>query len=187
MAHITLAECNGAAWLVDGEALIDDFLANTLEPDVTIEIIACDSKSAVLALWAQHGGQCDGADPWMIHPAILARARGHGGAHAVIFPAWSALLDEAAREVIATASRHALQDAALAVVLVEFLQPGGAEDLEDLSRLRLNLIRRRLEQAGVAPDRIGHAQGDWTSLGLAAEDSQRVDIVVRTVLAPSGA
>ena len=56
MADITLAEFHGRVWLVGGEPYIDDLLANTLAADVSIEIIPCEQKSQVNALWEQHCG-----------------------------------------------------------------------------------------------------------------------------------
>src|SRR5271156_5061033 len=76
MADITLAEFGGNTWLVGGEALIDDFLANTLSKDITIELIPCETKSQVHALWEQHCGPPQyGGDPWLIHPNIVNRVR----------------------------------------------------------------------------------------------------------------
>ena len=59
MADITLAELNGRVWLVGGEPYIDDLLANTLAPEISIELVPCESKSEVHALWVQHCGQPD--------------------------------------------------------------------------------------------------------------------------------
>ncbi len=42
MADITLAEYNGRVWLVGGEVYIDDLLANTLTPNVSIELVRCE-------------------------------------------------------------------------------------------------------------------------------------------------
>ena len=75
MADILLAECEANVWLVGGEAHLDDLLANTLAPDVSIELVTCDSVPDVRALWARHGGDAAAGMPWLVHPAIVARVK----------------------------------------------------------------------------------------------------------------
>jgi hypothetical protein len=159
MADITLAECDGNTWVVGGEQYIDDLLANTLPPDVTIELIACDSKSDVMALWMQNCGPLpDGVygDPWVIHPAIAQRIRRASPDHAVFFAQWSAMLDADALAVIHAAALRAAEHPEAPVVLAQYL------DQQGVDRARMQRITRPV--AGVP--------------GM-GQESQRIEVVVR--------
>ena len=76
MADILLAEFEGRVWLVSGEEHLDDLLANTLSPDVSVELVPCQSVAAVRDQWAQHGGDPSAGMPWLVHPNIVARVIG---------------------------------------------------------------------------------------------------------------
>ena len=73
MADITLAEFNGRVWLVGGEVHIDDLLANTLPPDVSIEMVRCESQSEVHSLWVQNCGEPASAADAVDHPSQYRR------------------------------------------------------------------------------------------------------------------
>jgi hypothetical protein len=176
MADIVLAEAEDRVWLVAGEAHLDDLLANTLPPEVSIALVACEHAAAVHALWLQYGGDPASSMPWLVHPAIVARVRAAtrpaGLAHAVLFSPWSALLEQPAQAAIAAAAAQATE--AATVTLVVYLDPAGQAALADLSRLRAHLIEAQLVSLGVPQARISHLRRD------AAEDAdtQRVDILV---------
>jgi hypothetical protein len=152
VADIVLAEYQGQAWLVGGEEYIDDLLANTLESNITIEILGCDSQSAVRRMW-QGGDACDPSGmPWMIHPAIVARLRRAIGGLRVAFTPWSAMLDDEARAVLGVAAARAADG--MALVLGRRPDPGEAAAAGDLAGLRLHLIEAHLAALGVPPERI---------------------------------
>lgn len=179
MADITLAEYNGRAWLVGGEEHIDDLLANTLAPDITIERVSCDSKSEVNALWVQNCGKPDHAsDPWMIHPAIVDRTRRRSPDHAVFFAQWSALLDHDALAVVRAAAAIALQNPQQPVKVAEYIDANGKRSIADLSRLRAGLVEDALVTAGVDASRIERIARPFSDLDGVGAECQRVDIVV---------
>lgn len=180
MADITLAEAGGAVWLVGGEPFIDDLLANTLAADVSIEFIACEHKREVHALWVQHcGPQPTGGDPWLIHPAIVARIRRTQPGYSVFFAEWSARIDSAAEAVIASAAAWAAENPQSELALTEFLDPDGPAEIADLSRLRAQLIEAALVRRGIAAARIGRDRRGVGDVAGMAQESQRIDIVVR--------
>ena len=184
MADITLAEFQGGVWLVGGEPFIDDLLANTLSRNVSIEIVPCESKSQVQALWLQLcGPQPTPGDPWMIHPAIVARIRRGASDYSVFFAEWSAMLDRDANSVIASVAAWAAENPAAGVELVEFLDPDGPGAIADLSRLRAQLVENKLVEHGVAAARIGRARRGVGDVAGMAQESQRIDIVVRVASA----
>jgi len=180
MADITLAEYEGAVWLVGGEAHIDDLLANTLPDGVTIEFLACAHKAEVHALWIQHcGEQQFVGDPWIIHPAIVRRIRRAAPDYAVFFAQWSVQLDADARRVIHAAAQLACVTPELPVQLTDYLEPGAQPAMEGLSSVRMQLIEDELGKAGVARARIVRVRRDVAELQAVGQESQRVDIVVR--------
>jgi hypothetical protein len=180
MADITLAEYQGRVWLVGGEPYIDDLLANTLASQITIELVPCKSQSDVHALWEQHCGPQDSfGNPWIIHPAIVQRIRRAASEYSVFFTEWSAMIDQDAETVIASAAAWANENPEAPVDLVEFLDPAGPKAIADLSRLRAQLIEDRLTEGGVARERIGRATDRPGEVVAKSGESQRVDIVVR--------
>ena len=180
MADITLAEFNGRVWLVGGEPFIDDLLANTLAPDVSIELVPCEHKSDVHRLWVQHCGEQEGfGDPWMIHPAIVERIRRGNSTYSVFFAEWSAAIDKDGHTVIASVASWWSDNKAMFIDLVEFLDPDGPKSIVDLSRLRAQLLEEGLIKAGVPADRIGRAIRPPGTVAGDARESQRIDIVVR--------
>lgn len=176
MADIVLAEWNERVWLVGGEQHIDNLLANTLAPEITIEIIACEQKSRVHELWELYCGPQTGfvGDPWLIHPAIVARIRRAGAPDAVLFPPWSAALDPDAHAVIDAAAAWAGQNPAARITLIARHDPNGPAGLTDLARLRGQLVSAALVTAGVEAGRIDQ------SLGEADTAVDRVDIVTES-------
>jgi hypothetical protein len=177
MARITLAQFNGHTWLVAGEEQIDDLLANTLSSDATIELVACDCKADVLALWREHCGEPDGmGDPWLIHPAIVARIQRVAAGLVVRFAPWSAMLDREALAVIEAAGRIAVENPNSPVVLnarADQTSPIAAE----MVRLRARLIEEKLAEAGLARDRFVQALAD--AAPGAGDDAECVTIVIQ--------
>jgi hypothetical protein len=175
MADIILAEFNGCVWLVGGEPLIDDLLANTLAPGITIEVVPCEHKSDVKRLWHDLCGERPGwGEPWIIHPAIADRARRTLSVSTVNFAEWSAAIDAQGHIVIAgMAARLAGNDTAT-VDLVEFLDADAPKSAADLCRVRAQLIEEALVAAGVAPGRIGRSRQAPGDAG-----SQRIEIAWR--------
>lgn len=185
MADITLAEFQGGVWLVGGEPYIDDLLANTLARNVSIEIVPCENKSQVQALWLQLcGPQETLGDPWMIHPAIVARIRRGTSDYSVFFAEWSAMLDRDAISVINSVAAWAKENPDAGVELVEFLDPGGPKAITDLSRLRAQLVEDRLTEHGVTASRITRGRRGVGDVAGMAQESQRIDIVVKLAAAP---
>ncbi len=179
MADIMLAEFNGAAWLVGGEVHIDDLLANTLPAHVTIELIPCETKSQVDALWTQNCGEpVMPGGPWVIHPAIVNRVRRGSSGYAVYFGQWSAALDNEALAVIQAAARAA-HGGDGAVVLTEFIDDGSPGFAADLAKVRLGMIEQELVREGVSADRMKHAKRDMAAAAAVGQDAQRVDIVIQ--------
>ena len=180
MADITLAELQGRVWLVGGEQHIDDLLANTLPPAISIELVPCEHKSEVNALWLQLCGPQDSlGDPWIIHPGIVARIRRSAASHSVFFAEWSAALDKDARAVIASVAAFALENGATGIDLVEVLDPAGPKSIADLSRLRAQLVEEALVAGGVPEALIGRAsQAPGDGAGM-AQESQRIDLLVK--------
>jgi hypothetical protein len=177
MADIILAEIGGNAWLVCGEQYIDDLLGNTLEPHVTIEVATCESKSEVDAMWRRNGGGTDESDMmWMIHPAILRRARGQSGPLAIQFAAWSAMMDEAAQSTLQLAAEMIAARPGAALVLVRHLVEGSPAMAGELGNLRAGLIEGRLAELGVDPSRISRE-----TAAAGAESAERIDLVIRPI------
>lgn len=181
MADITLAEFNGRVWLVGGENYIDDLLANTLPAHVSIEIVQCASQPELHKLWVQHCGEPTAQGmPWLIHPNIAARIRRSSPDYAVFFAQWSALLDQDALAVIREAANWAAENQAAPVLLAEYLDPDGPQAMADLARLRAQLIEDKLVEFGVDRARIGRLRRNVADVAGMSQESQRVDIVVRT-------
>jgi len=182
MVDITIAEFNGSAWLVGGEAHIDDLLANTLAEDITIEFVPCDSIAAVRSLWIQNCGDRDvpgmASQPWMIHPAIANRTRRLLPDHAIFFAQWSVLLDQDALSVIRAAAVVAIQNPAQAVQIAEYLDDDTPRAIKDLSRLRSTLVEDALVEQGVPAVRIQRIVRSQADVPGMAKESQRVDIIV---------
>jgi hypothetical protein len=180
MADITLAEFNGRVWLVGGEAHIDDLLANTLSPDVSIELVPCESQSDVFNLWVQNAGeQPPGTMPWFINPMFVERIRGRSPDYPVYFAQWSAMLDTDALTVIGAAAGLWSKNPETPVVLAEYLDPDGPQAMVDLSRLRAQLIEDKLAERGVERTRISRLQRHVNEVPGMGQEGQRVDIIVR--------
>ncbi len=186
MADVTLAELNGNVWLVGGEAHLDDLLANTLSKDVSIELVPCESKSDVHELWVQNCGEpAFPGNPWLIHPAIVARIKRSTPDYAVFFAQWSVLLDEDALTVIASAASWARQNPEASVLLAEYLDPAGPASIEGLSTLRAQMIEDKLAEHGLPRERVTRARRGVAEVPGMGQESQRVDIVVRVAAPPA--
>lgn len=180
MADITLAEFNGAVWLVGGEAHLHDMLANTLAGDISIEFVSCERASDVRALWIQNcGEQVSDGMPWQIHPNIVARIRRSSPEHSVYFTQWSVMLDPEAVATVQAAAVAALQNPEAPVILVEFLDENAPASVAGLSHLRAQLITERLVEFGVPAERISRTQRGLQDMPVISSESQRVDILVR--------
>jgi hypothetical protein len=161
MADVTLAECGGSCWLVEGEAHLDDLLMNTLPPGIEVAIVSCASPAEAQALWHRSVGEA-GRPAWMIHPNILARVRGAAAPDLLRFAPWSALIDEAALALIAAASRRAAADPAARIALVD-AGAGGDAGHQALGALRLTLLRQRFLEHGASAAQVvsrGRRPGD---------------------------
>ncbi len=180
MADITLAEFNGRVWLVGGETHLHDLLGNTLPKDVSIELIQCEHPSDIRRLWTQHCGEpsTDGM-PWQIHPAIVARIHRSTSDYGVYFGQWSALLDQDALMSVNAAAARACEEAEVPVELAQYLDPEGPQSMVDLARLRAQLIEDRLAEAGVERSRISRVVRDVRDVPGMAQESQRIDVVIR--------
>jgi outer membrane protein OmpA-like peptidoglycan-associated protein len=97
----------------------------------------------------------------------------------VFFAEWSARLDRDALTVIASAAAWAVEHPEAPVELVEYLDPEGPKAIVDLSRLRAQLIEDKLTEAGVAAHRLTRARRGIGDVAGMAQESQRIDIVVR--------
>lgn len=180
MADIVLAECRGQAWLVSGEQYIDHLLANTLPPDVSIELVACESKYEVDALWIQHCGPPEQtAAPWLIHPGVTNRVRRKRSGHSVFFAQWSAMMDDDARAVIRSAASWARENPDRGVLLVRYVGPGSPQAMQDLANLRASLIEAELLTLEIEAGRIARETRDVANIPGMSEESQRVDIVIK--------
>lgn len=180
MADIVLAEHRGQTWLVSGERYIDDLLANTLPRDVSIEFVACESESDVTVLWVQNCGQPTQSAPWMIHPAIAKRIRRTSEGHVVYFGQWSAMLDEDAHSVIRSAVIWGKEFGEADMTLVTYVAEGGPKAVADIANIRCMLIEAELTAAGIAAERIRRANRDPALAPGMGEESQRVDIVIKS-------
>lgn len=180
MADIILAEHRGNAWLVRGERYIDDLLANTLPPDISMEIITCESQSDVNALWHQEdGGPDTDRSPWIIHPGIVNRIRRTRTGHSVFFSPWSALLDDDAHAVIRSAAVAADASSDAIVLLISYPGRNESKPATDLTSLRCSLIEAELSVLGVPATRIAREARDAETGPHAEAGSERLDILVK--------
>jgi len=180
MADITLAEYNGRVWLVGGEVYIDDLLANTLTPNVSIELVRCESQSDVHDLWVQNCGEpLSGGMPWLIHHNIADRIRRSSPDYAVFFAQWSAMLDPDALAVIRAAVVRSNEHPEAPVILAEYLDPDGPQAMADLSHLRAQLIEDKLAESGIQRGQISRMLRTVSEIPGMTQESQRVDIIVR--------
>ena len=151
-------------------------------PDVSIELVPCERKSDVRDCGCGTGGEPLGGDPWLIHPAIVARIMRRRAAspdYAVFFAQWSAMLDQDALAVIASAARPGRrQNPQATLALAEYLDPAGPQAIVDLSRLRAQLIEDKLVEDGVPRERISRIRREVGEVPGMAQESQRVDILL---------
>lgn len=175
MADIVLAEFGGNGWLVRGEKYIDDLLANTLPAHVSIEVVTCASKSAAYALWCGYEGGDDPSDMWLIHPAIVRRARGQAPPMSVVFDPWSMALDDRATTTLEVVAAELERRPDRMLALVRYTASAAPEFAADLANLRTGLLEARLHAAGVAPTRLSRE----TRPATADAQADRIDLVLR--------
>jgi hypothetical protein len=179
MTDITLAEINDQAFLVRGIDWIDDLLAGTLPPQISIEIVQCESFVEMREIWTASGERSpDMSMPWMIHPGIVARIRGEQPDQSVMFAQWSVMLDDAAQELIRGVAARVVADDTTRVVLTEFVDPEGPASIADLSRLRMQLIQEKMVELGVARSRVGRSQRNVSEVPGMQQESRRVDVEI---------
>ena len=157
MADVVLAECDGQVWLVAGEEHIDALLIDKLAPGVTVELVTCDTRAAVYAMWQQMSSDpAAGAQPWTLNPLITRRILGGLGlAPGVVrFTPWSAMLDETSAQTMAGAVAWLAANPGGTVVLRQFeaAEPGPGQ--ADLQRLRGQLALAALVRAGAEAVRL---------------------------------
>lgn len=174
LADIILAECFGQAWLVRGEQHIDNLLGNMVGPDVSIEVVACESKVAVDTLWRQWN-EGPTSEMWLIHPGVVNRVRGVPASSSIRFAAWSAALEAEALRVIEVVAKGAMERPGATIALVRHVVAGGGRAAEDLGGLRCTLVEGQLSEAGVAPERMLRE----TTPAANAADAERVDVLLR--------
>lgn len=180
MADITLAEFNGRVWLVGGDNYIDDFLFNSLPPEITVEIVPCDSREQMLQMWTDMCGEPDGmSDPWLINPAIVDRVRRKLSGHSVFFAEWSAAIESDGHVVIAAAAASWRDNMHATLDLVDYLEPNAPKSIANLSKLRRELIEEALIDKGVPATQIGHVTREPGTDAGNTQERQRVDIVGR--------
>ena len=119
-----------------------------MKPDVSIEIVSCESKLAVDALWWQWNDD-DLSMMWLIHPAVVNRVRGRPAELAVVFAEWSASLDGTAHRVLKAAASMAMAKPDAALVLVRHVAEAAAPMALELANLRCGLLEARLSALGV--------------------------------------
>ena len=180
MADVTLAECNGNVWLVSGEQHVAMLLYNNLPPDVSVELVSCDSLEQVRQIWIQNCGEpLSPCDPILINPAIADRVRRNTpGGRTIYFAQWSAMLDEDAVILLQAVAGWLNGAPALQAKLVSFIAPDSLPGVPELFQLRVTLIRRKLAEFGVAADRLGHEVRAPDENGGAQQESQRVGLEV---------
>jgi hypothetical protein len=180
MADIVLAEYQGRAWIISGDQFIDDLLANTLAPEVCIELIVCKAESEINHLWERRGAesQAPGAR-WAVHPGIVNRIRRQQSDHSILFGQWSAMIEGDGLLTLQAAASLALRHGSMPVEIVSFVGPDGPKALLDLANLRCGLIEAQLDSLGVAASRFVRVTRDAASEPGMTSDSQRIDIIVR--------
>lgn len=182
MADITLAEFNGRVFLVGGEAYLNDLLANTLAPEVSIELVQCERQSEVHDLWVRNCGQPEpgiGGMPWTIHPNIVARIRRSSPDYAVYFTQWSAMLDTDALAVIDAAALWAGSNPEAPVLIAEYVDADGPAAIAALAGVRTQLIEDRLAERGIPATRLTRVRRATSDVPGMGQESQRIDIVVQ--------
>ena len=176
VTRVTLVDCGGQIWLVEGEDHLDALLINELPDHVTVRLVKCETRAEMYALWTEHTPtQGQYAQPWALNPAITNRLLAHLGlsSGAVQFTPWSAMLDEAGRTAVGHAATWLASHPAGTVLLRQWTDaaPGHA----DLQRLRLQLVTGALAGAGADPARL---RTELVASGT-AEEAERVEIVTQ--------
>ena len=152
MGTVTLAEHAGNWWLVGGEEHVASLLYGDLDPNVTVVFTTCVTWDDLMAQWVPDAG--GGSQPWVINPAIVARLKGQADPGSIIFGAWSAAMDDAAEEAIEAAAAWLAATPQGTLLLRQFRPATRVPGLDDLQRLRHQLVAAALERVGVAGDSI---------------------------------
>ena len=174
MADVTLAEFDGQVWLVAGENLIDELLANMMPPGATIEFVSCDSRAEVWDLWAENSlDSVEGIDPWIIHPGIVSRIRGSMAEPRLQFAPWSAQIPDEAKDTIGKAAGWLAANAAGRITLRQFAPASPPAGLADIQRVRAMLVLGALTGAGADAGRLDQETVPSTE----AAASERVEFV----------
>jgi hypothetical protein len=183
MVDIILLEYMGKAWLIRGEQYIDDLLVNALPKSISIDIITCESESDVNDLWRREGWDSS-RPPCLIHPAIVRRLRRTQSGNSVFFSQWSALLDEAALEVLRDVATAAEAASGVEVLLIGHSRPDHPPAMTDLTNLRFGLVEAELTRLGVLSSRIvREVRGPAIDLNP-NPDAERVDIRIGRGVVP---
>lgn len=152
MADVILAEWSSQAWLVRGEQHIDELLYGNLSAHVSIEVVVCQSKSAVDAMYLENGGE-DTSGMWLINPAIVRRARGLADSLVVQFAEWSAALDQRGNDVL-KAGAKLTENKPGPLALVRHLAVDPPAMATGMADLRSAMMEGRLVALGVDPARL---------------------------------
>jgi hypothetical protein len=177
MPDIILAQFEGTTWLVSGVDHLDDLLANSLPPDVSFEIIACEASTDVDALWRYHAGdQAEYSQPWAIHPNIVRRMQGLGTGMVVVFGAWSALLDKDADRAIARVVEAAKLQPEAPLRLIGQADPAAGPMPTAMLQMRLQMVEDALAKAGLDRARLQRVTRDPATPGYRAELADIIDI-----------
>ena len=160
MAEIVLAECNGNTWVVEGDQYVDDLLANTLPPSMTIRFIAVLNAAEAHRIWDRRAsGDFDNTMPWMINPAIVRRIKGGLDSRTIVFSPWSAMLDADAADIIASTADWLRHHAPTRIALRQFCPDDAPAGLADLQRLRGQLVAGALARAGADAGALNQETG----------------------------
>jgi len=69
---VIIAYFNDSWWLVRGVPHLDSMLKDEAPPELTIEIVSCDSWAGVVRLWEEPE---EGKLPWAINPRVITRLK----------------------------------------------------------------------------------------------------------------
>jgi hypothetical protein len=72
LSDVIIAFCNETWWYVKGDAHLDEVLAGSEPPALTISLVVCTKWPDVMKIWeAPIAGQM----PWAINPKIIERLK----------------------------------------------------------------------------------------------------------------
>jgi hypothetical protein len=152
---------------------MDKLLYGNLPAHISIEVVVCQSKSAVDAMYFENGGE-DISDMWLIHPGIVRRSRGLAESLVVQFAEWSAALDERANDVLQAAAASTETKAGV-LALVRYQAGDAPAMVIGMADLRSGMMEGRLIALGVDPARLVR---ETKPLDDAAQ-GDRIELVIR--------